>query len=85
LAKKNQPGFEELLAQAEEIVDSLESGGQGLEDSLKLYEKGVENLRLCAKIIGEAEEKVKILLEKSKGAFTLEDFEAEDEDTDQDD
>ena len=76
MAKKTTPeaGFEELLAQTEEIVESLESGEQGLEDSLKLYEKGVENLRRCARIIGEAGEKVKILVERSRGAFDLEDF-----------
>ena len=79
MAKKSAPevGFEELLAQTEGIVESLESGEQGLEDSLKLYEKGVENLRRCARIIGEAGEKVKILVERSRGAFDLEDLSGE--------
>lgn len=75
MAKKAGAGFEELLAASEEIVDALESGGLGLEESLKLYEKGVENLRHCAQLLDAAEAKVKILVEKTKDAFELADFE----------
>lgn len=80
---KPEEGFEELLEATEGIVDTLEGGGLGLEESLKLYEKGVENLRRCAKQLDTAEEKVKILVEKTKGAFALEDFAAEDDDAEE--
>ncbi len=75
MAKKTGAGFEELLAASEEIVDALEGGGLGLEESLKLYEKGVENLRQCAQLLEAAETKVKILVEKTQDAFELADFE----------
>lgn len=85
MAKKTESGFEDLLAATEEIVGTLEDSGLGLEESLKLYEKGVENLRRCAKLLDTAEEKVKILVEKTKDAFELADFETPDDVADETD
>ncbi len=80
MAKKKEKSFEEILAQTEDIVDNLESSDIGLEDALKLYEEGVGGLRKCVSMVKGAEEKVKILLESSKDAFELAEFEsAEDE------
>lgn len=75
MAKKKTAGFEQLLADTEEIVDTLEEGQLGLDESMKLYEKGIANLRGCSKMLAEAEEKVKVLIEKTEGIFELEDFE----------
>lgn len=77
MAKKKELSFEELLAGADEIVDTLEGGEAGLEESLKIYEKGIENLRKCAELLKGAEQKVQLLKEKVVGAFELEDFEAD--------
>lgn len=72
MAKKES--FERLLEETEELVAQLESGELSLDQSLKRYEKGVENLRSCAKLLSTAEEKVKILIESTEGIFSLEEF-----------
>lgn len=78
-------GFEELLAEAEGLAEKMEEGGLTLDESIRSYEKGVENLRRCADLLRAAEEKVQVLLEKN-GAFRLEDLDAdEDGDDDEDD
>lgn len=76
--KDNEPAFEELLAEAETLAEKMEEGGLTLDESIKAYEKGVENLRRCADLLRGAEEKVKVLLEKN-GAFRLEELDAEDD------
>lgn len=92
MAKRNSDGgkespasFEDLLAEAEGLAERMEEGGLSLDDSIKAYEKGVENLRRCADLLRGAEEKVKLLLEKN-GDFRLEDLDpSEDGDADYDD
>ncbi len=74
-----EPGFEELLAEAEALAERMEEGGLTLDQSIAAYEKGAENLRRCAAMLRVAEEKVKVLLEEG-GAFRLEDLDAEAED-----
>ena len=76
MGKKKAESFEELLAQTESLVEALEGGALSLDESLKTYEKGIENLRACARLIQQAEEKVKALIEKSAGVFALEDLDA---------
>lgn len=75
-ATPDEPGFEALLAEAESLAEKMEDGGLSLDDSIRAYEKGVDNLRLCAGLLKVAEEKVRVLLEKD-GAFRLEDLDAE--------
>ena len=58
------PSFEESLKKLETIVDQLEKGDLPLEDSLKLFEEGVQLSRECQKHLELAEGKVEILLKK---------------------
>lgn len=89
MAKKNAAsaeaagakGFEELLAEAEALAEKMEDGGLSLDDSIRAYERGVGNLRLCAELLRAAEEKVKVLLEKD-GAFALRDLDSGEDDMD---
>ncbi len=60
-----QPDFETALAELETLVETLEQGDISLEESLKLFERGVNLTRNCQKALQEAEQKVQILLEKS--------------------
>lgn len=62
---KKQPNFESALAELETLVETLEQGDISLEESLKLFERGVTLTRNCQKALQEAEQKVQILLEKS--------------------
>ena len=59
--------FEQALKQLEEIVQRLEKGELSLEESLKLYEEGIQLSRLCHGKLEEAEGKVEVLLKNAKG------------------
>ena len=53
--------FEKKLSRLEEIVQKMEKGDLGLEDSLKLFEEGVKLSRECQTQLGKAEAQVKKL------------------------
>jgi exodeoxyribonuclease VII small subunit len=53
-----QLSFEESMKELETIVRQLEQGGQTLEDSIKLYERGVLLRTLCEKRLNEAKMKI---------------------------
>lgn len=72
--------FEKSLAELEQLVERMEHGELTLEESLKDFERGIELTRGCQKALTEAEQKVKLLVQKD-GSETLEPFEP-DTDTD---
>ena len=61
------PSFEAALKQLEEIVQRLEKGELSLEESLKLYEEGIQLSRLCHGKLEEAEGKIEMLLKDARG------------------
>ncbi len=65
--------FEKSLAELEELVETMEDGDISLENSLKNFERGISLTRACQKALEEADQKVKILMEKD-GKTSLEDF-----------
>lgn len=67
------PDFESQLKELEALVEKMEQGELPLEDSLKAFERGIALARACQKTLGEAEQKVKILLAQN-GEEALADF-----------
>ncbi len=67
--------FEAAMERLEEITRLLESGAEGLDESLKLYEEGVSLIRLCTQKLETAEQSVKVL-QMSEDGITLADFES---------
>ena len=65
--------FEAAIRELEAIVNQLESGDLELEQSLSLFERGIELTRLSQARLQDAEQKVQILLEK-QGNLELQDF-----------
>lgn len=63
---KDEKGFtfETSLQELEKTVRELESGDLPLEQALSAFEKGIGLTRECQKALEEAEQKVRILLEK---------------------
>lgn len=61
------PSFEAALKQLEDVVQRLEKGELSLEESLKLYEEGIQLSRLCHGKLEEAEGKIEMLLKDAKG------------------
>ena len=53
--EKERPSFEDALKQLESIVEQLESQEITLEDSIKLYERGIELSKLCNNVLHNAE------------------------------
>ena len=68
--------FETALQQLTDIVDTLEKGQLGLEESLDLFEKGTKLTKQCQTALKQAEQKVQILIEKNNSA-ELEDFDVD--------
>ena len=73
MAEKKQ-SFESAVARLEEIVRILESGNEGLDASLKLYEEGIGLVRACTSLLENAEQSVKVLRMQADGKATLENF-----------
>ena len=71
--------FEKALARLEKIIDDLESGELGLDESLKVFEEGVELSKKCHLKLTEAEAKVKQLVKTDDGDFKLELFDDDEE------
>ena len=72
MAKKDI-SFEQALERLEEIADSLENGDFSLEESIKLYEEGVNLIKLCNSKLEGVESSIKILI-NNDGELTEEDF-----------
>ena len=67
--------FEESMLELEQVVASLESGDITLDESLKLFEKGIKLSKSCQKKLDDAEKKVKILTASDNGDMEEKDFE----------
>jgi exodeoxyribonuclease VII small subunit len=58
--------FEEHLTKLEKIVAQLESGDLTLEDSVRLFEEGVQLSDACKKELEVAEGKIQLLVQRGK-------------------
>lgn len=58
MEEKERPSFEEALKELESIVAKLEDDEITLEDSIKLYEKGLELSKFCTEVLEQAELKI---------------------------
>ncbi|HOW17608.1 MAG TPA: exodeoxyribonuclease VII small subunit [Phycisphaerae bacterium] len=78
--------FEQALAKLEAIVQSIEQGKIGLQESIQQYEEGMKLIRKCRSILTEAEQKIQKLQLAAGGELTAEPFapgaDAADETTD---
>jgi exodeoxyribonuclease VII small subunit len=63
MAKKKEktPSFEEAMTELEKLVESMENDSLSLEDSLTMFEKGVQLTRICQQALSKAEQEIKIL------------------------
>ncbi|MGB5832618.1 MAG: exodeoxyribonuclease VII small subunit [Thiohalocapsa sp.] len=60
--------FERSMHELEALVDKLEQGDLTLEQSLDAFERGVNLTRTCQKALDAAEQRVRILTERSETA-----------------
>jgi len=69
--------FEEALSELKLITEKLEGGNLSLEESLSLFEKGVELISYCYGKLNEVQKKVEILVEGVGGEITKDEFNIE--------
>ena len=67
MSKDKDSNFENNLSKLELIVNKLESGEVGLEESVKLYEEGMQIKKVCDEKLQDIEMQIKkIKIENSK-------------------
>tara|TARA_Y100000741_G_scaffold349488_1_gene318676 strand:- start:76 stop:297 length:222 start_codon:yes stop_codon:yes gene_type:complete len=67
MSKEKINNFESNLKKLELIVDKLESGEMGLEESVKLYEEGMKIKKICDDKLQDIEMQIKkIKIENNK-------------------
>ena len=67
MSKEKDNNFEANLKKLEVIVDKLESGDIGIEESVKLYEEGMKIKKICDEKLKEIDMQIKkIKIEDNK-------------------
>ncbi len=66
--------FEDAMKRLESIVEMLGEGNLSLDESLKMFEEGMELCKFCNKKLDEAEYKVEKLMEREGGEISVEEF-----------
>ncbi len=61
------PTFEESMASLEKIVQAVESGQIGLEESLARYEQGMQLIKRCRQMLDNAEKRIEVLSQEEDG------------------
>ena len=69
----DKPNFEEALERLGEINEKLESGEVSLDEAIALYTDGMKLAKFCQDKLADAEQKIKVLIEKG-GSLVEEDF-----------
>ena len=64
--------FEKSMKKLENIVNELDNGELSLDDSLKIFEEGIELSQKCRDKLNQSEKKLKSLVKKEEGGFQLE-------------
>lgn len=79
MAKRDEQPFEALYQQLETTVEKLEKGGLPLEESISLYEQGMELAKRCQALLDSAELRITKLRESFEGAAVRDGTPAEEE------
>ena len=70
--KKKDNNFESALKRLEEISDLLENEDTPLEDSIKLYEEGIELKEFCEDKLKSAKLKIDKIVKRNKSLTSTE-------------
>ena len=77
--------FEQQLTELEKVVDQLERGELSLEDSVALFERGMQLSESCKEQLATAESRIQVLLQpREKGPVRVKALDVEDEGADGD-
>ncbi len=74
---QTNPSFEDLLGELETIVAKLEAGDLSLDESLALFQRGMELSKKCTEMLDKAELRIKELVPQANGELGVKDLEEE--------
>lgn len=66
--------YEEALARLEYIAEQLERGDLTLEEALTFFEEGIKLVKICSKMLDQAEGKIQVLTKNLDGDLVVKDF-----------
>ncbi len=76
--------FEEQLAELEKVVEQLERGDLALEESVRLFERGMQLSEACKGQLASAESRIQVLVNpREKGPVRVEEMVVEEEETEE--
>ena len=70
-AASDAAGFEAVYRELQEVIAQLEDGGLGLEEAIRLFERGQELVKRCQRIVDDAELRVTRLAAEPNQAAPL--------------
>lgn len=80
---KEKLTFEQAMTRLEKIVEAIEQGKIGLEDSIEKYSEGMEMIRHCTRVLADAELKIQKLQADAAGQLKVAEFSASESDEDE--
>jgi exodeoxyribonuclease VII small subunit len=66
--------FETAIKRLEQVTEKLERGDLTLEESLSLFEEGINLTNKCSKLLDEAEGKIKVMVRDLNDKICFKDF-----------
>jgi exodeoxyribonuclease VII small subunit len=69
-ASGSAASFEEAYRELQQVIEQLEDGGLGLEEAIRLFERGSELVQVCQRIVDNAELHVTRLAAESAASLT---------------
>ena len=72
--KTEEISFEDYLKKLERIVQQLEEGELTLDESVKLYEEGMNISKLCLEKLNKAKQKVEKLIIENGDKYSIKPF-----------
>jgi exodeoxyribonuclease VII small subunit len=70
--------YDDAFAELQQVVATLEAGGQTLEETITMYERAVALQRRCERLLAEAELRVQQLMTAPGGGLAAVDVRPED-------
>lgn len=79
VVKKKEVKFEDALKKLELIAEKMGEEGLSLEDSIKMFQEGMELSSYCNNKLDEAEKQISIITKNTEGKLIEGDFLPEEE------
>lgn len=77
--KQSEQSFEKMFSELEAVVEKLEAGDLTLDESLALFQRGMELAKLCGVMLDTAELRVKELVPNTEGNLVAVEYDEDDE------